>query len=147
MFYFIAAGVKCHVAAVKCPPPYFTIVQIVCLFLLDHWAHSGYFENQLSHKLALVEGMEMGVGWGLGLIKPSLWFSSFCVFFVSKCDLLDLYLPYCIWCQVTSCRRKTSPVLHQIIFLFSLGSLSPFWLLWKYRLERCCVCVCVCVCV
>ena len=76
LFYFTEAGVKCRVSAVTPPPrppapilhTYFTIVQIIFLFPLDHLVHSGYFENRITLKPVLRGwggGGGGGVRWGV----------------------------------------------------------------------------------
>ena len=45
--------------------PYFTTVEIIFYLLLDHWTHSGYFENRIPLKPALPGVVGMG-GGGVG---------------------------------------------------------------------------------
>ena len=45
------------------------IVQVIFYFFWDHWAHPGYFENQIPLKLVGGGGGGGGGGWG-GLMQP-----------------------------------------------------------------------------
>ena len=78
--------VLCRVAAVKVSP-YIIIVQVIFYYLWDHWAHPGYFENGILFKPALggrMQPIKLQCCIWRDSFKPSLRFSCFLVFFVSK---------------------------------------------------------------
>ena len=60
------------------------IVQVILYFLWDNWVHPGYFENRIPLKSSLGGVCSLANYSVAYLIKPSLRFSWFCVFFVSK---------------------------------------------------------------
>ena len=75
-FYFTAPGVKCHMAALKRLPD-FIIMQVISLFHLR--SISPFWPRKLHCRV-----------WR-ELLKPSLRFSLFCVFFVFKRNPLDVH--------------------------------------------------------
>ena len=93
-FYYHEACVKCRVAFVKRLPVLYHSTEFILYFLWDNWALSGYFENRIPLKLVLgvcLQPCTLPCCIWKDSIKLSLRFLFFCVFFVSKDNLIDVY--------------------------------------------------------
>ena len=109
MFSFTVAGVKCRVSAVKKSPRTSSQCRFYFYFLWDHWAHLGYFENRRLLKSVLGDVYSLANYTAVYeetylIIIPSLRYSFFCVFFVSKGNFSD-FITYTLYFLFVSCLR------------------------------------------
>ena len=100
LFYFTATGAKYRVAAVKCLPVLHHSADFISVGMIELILVTLKIEYRLSRWWGR-DGLEGGGHIQPGklhcciwrtLTNPNLWFSFFCIFFVSKDSLLDFYL-------------------------------------------------------
>ena len=113
-----------------------TTVQVIFYFLLDHWAHPGYFENRILLKQALGGVCSLANYSDAYEETQSNQVSDFCDFVCSLFPKAFLFYFYCIW------RDLIKPILRFSIFCVffvckgncRILSYFPAWLLGYLQL-------------